>query len=439
MSRQRWHIWIVAMLAHTIGTFHRAAMAPVADRVMADFNISAVAFGSLGAVYFYTYAAMQLPAGTLTDTVGPRKVVSSGLLLATVGSVVMSLAPSFPVIYLGRLLVSLGVSVAWLGVVRVVMEWFGAREVATVTGLSGGMSNLGGLAAATPLALLVMWVGWRVSFLAIAGISFAMAVAYWAVVRDSPGRAGLPPISRIGEQAVPKAPAPASAPGLSLARKLRMVFGDRQIWLLFLIAFGLYGSFTTLMHSWVVVYLMQTYGVGRDVAANFVFVATLGLMLGAPAVGFLADRTSRRRLPPVIFAGCSLASFLLLALWNSGRPPLGALYPLCFFIGLGTGAVAIVYACIRDVARPSVRGMATGLVNSGGFVAAAIAQPLFGYVLDLGWRGEVVEGVRVYPLAAFQQGLLLCCVLAALGFIGALQIRETHGRESYGVEGQVQA
>jgi hypothetical protein len=61
LYRQRWRIWAVACLAHTVGIFHRVAMAPMADRLMADFNISAVAFGNLGAVYFYIYAAMQLP------------------------------------------------------------------------------------------------------------------------------------------------------------------------------------------------------------------------------------------------------------------------------------------------------------------------------------------------------------------------------------------
>jgi len=75
--------------------------------------------------------------------------------------------------------------------------------------------------------------------------------------------------------------------------------------------------------------------------------------------------------------------------------------------------------------------MASGLVNMGAFVGAAIAQPLFGYILDLGWEGKMVEGARVYPVEAFQQGILLCCVLAALGFLGALLVRETYCRQSY--------
>src|SRR4030042_1606524 len=88
--RQRWLIWIIACLAHTIGIFHRASLTPMADRIMADFGITAFAFGGLGAAYFYIYSAMQLPSGTLADTLGPRKTITTGLLLSGIGSLIMS-------------------------------------------------------------------------------------------------------------------------------------------------------------------------------------------------------------------------------------------------------------------------------------------------------------------------------------------------------------
>jgi MFS family permease len=155
------------------------------------------------------------------------------------------------------------------------------------------------------------------------------------------------------------------------------------------------------------------------------------MMVGFPVAGLLSDRIlQRRRVPAILFTGLCLTSFLLLALWDGGKPPIGVLYPLSFFMGLGTAAMPITFAVIGDVVQPSVRGLASGVINMGFFVGAAIAQPMFGYILDLGWRGETAEGVRVYPLEAFQQGLLLCCVLVALGFFGALLVRETHRPET---------
>ena len=431
LYRQRWRIWIVACLAHTIGLFHRAAMAPMADRLMADFNVSAFAFGGLGAVYFYIYAAMQLPSGTLADTLGPRKTITTGLLLAGVGSLIMSISPTFGVLYLGRLIVSFGVSIVWLNVIKLVMEWFHAHQVATITGISSAVALLGQIAATTPLALLIMSLDWRVSLVAIAGVTFALAVANWFIIRNNPAQVGLPPIAEPNGDTIPRLAASEDLSSLSLAQRFKIVLSNKYLWPMVLLGFGIYGAYATLFYNWTVVYLMQTYDLQRDLAANFVFVATIGTMAGAPGVGFLSDRIlQKRRLPLVVFGGIALASFLVWALWNGGKPPLEVLYPLCFLIGFSTGSVFITYACVKDIVQPSVQGMALGLLNMTAFVGAAIAQPLFGYILDLGWRGEMMEGIRVFPLEAFQQGLLLCCLLAALGFLGALLMKETYYRKS---------
>ena len=432
LYHQRWRIWIVAVLAHTIGMFHRAAMAPIADRVMADLDLTAVAFGSLGAVYFYTYAAMQIPSGTLADTLGPRKTIAAGLLLSALGSFVMSTANSFSVIFLGRLLISFGVSVPALSALKLLMGWFRPREMATMTGLTVSLASLGQIAAATPLALLVMWEGWRMSFTAMAGISLVMAIITWFIIKDSPAQVGLPSVAELDRNTPPETIVPHDSPDLGLAQRFAAVFADRRLWPLFFVGFGTYGAYATLFHNWMVVYLMQTYNVQRDFASNFVLIAAIGMIVGAPAAGFLSDRLlQQRRLPMALFAGFSLASFLVLALWNGARPPLAATYPLCFLMGLGCGAPIIAIACVRDTVQPAVRGIASGLVNSGGFVGAAIAQPLFGHLLDLKWTGEMVRGTRIYPLEAFQQSFLLCCVVAALGFVATLLVREPNHPDTH--------
>ena len=428
LYRQRWRIWIIACLAQSVNMFHRAALAPMADQVMADFGLSAAAFGSLAAVYFYVYAAMQLPSGILADTMGPRKTITAGLLLSGAGTLVMSLAPSFGMVYVGRIMVSFGVSIVYLSVLKLVMEWFRRRELATITGLTNSLGGLGLIVASTPLALLIILVGWQMSLVTAGVVTFALAVASWFIIRDSPAQVGLPPMEPKGG-AIPQGGDSLDSSGFSVTQKLKSVFRNKSLWPLCLLAFGSYGAYATLFHNWAVIYFMQTYGVQRDLAASFIIIATIGFMVGGPLAGFLSDRIfQQRRLPAVLFTGITLASFLLVTLWNGGRPPLGVVYPLSLFAGLGIGAFPLLFAYIRDIVQPSLRGTASGLVNMSGFVGAALAQPLFGYILDLGWKGEMMEGVRVYPVEAFQHSLLLCCVLAGLGFLGALLMKKPGGR-----------
>jgi sugar phosphate permease len=261
----------------------------------------------------------------------------------------------------------------------------------------------------------------------IAQVTFGIAVASWFIIRNSPAQVGLRLIEELNGRNSLRVGKARDSSGLSLAQRFNIVLSNKNVWALFLQGFGTYGAYSTMFHNWGVVYVMQTYSVPRDFAANFVLIATIGLIAGAPVAGFLSDRIFRkRRLPLILFTGISLASFLLLTLWNGGRPPLEALYPLCFFVGFGTGAIAIKFASIKDMVQPSVQGIASGLVNIGGFASAAVAQPVFGYILDQGWVGDMMEGARVYPLQAFQQGLWLCCALTVLGLLGALLVKETH-------------
>ena len=67
-----------------------------------DYQIEADVIGILGSIYFYCYAAMQFPAGLLSDSVGPRRTVTFSLLLAALGSLVLGLAPSITVALVAR-------------------------------------------------------------------------------------------------------------------------------------------------------------------------------------------------------------------------------------------------------------------------------------------------------------------------------------------------
>jgi sugar phosphate permease len=422
--RQRWRIWFVAVLSHSLGVFHRAAMGPMADRIMADFDVTAVAFGSLGAVYFYVYAGMQLPSGTLADTLGPRKSITMGLLITTVGAVVMGLAPTFEVLYIGRVIATFGASFEWLSVLKIVMNWYRAREVATVTGLSGSVNNMGQLLAATPLALLIGAIGWRMSILSVASLSLGLAIITWFVIKESPAKAGLKSLAELdGEPPEPEAGANGA---LGMWQRIVRVLSDKRLWPLFLVTLGTYGAYCTFFLNWLVVYMMQTYGVDRAFAATFALVSAVGAIVGTPLLGLISDRTGTRRAPMAVATGISLACYLAITLWNGGKPPIETMWFFSFAIGFNVGAMPVGFGAVRDLAKPEVRGISSGLVNMGGFVGAAIIQPLFGWALDHNWTGQMVDGVRHYPVEAFQKALFLCCGLIALGFIGALTTKEPH-------------
>jgi predicted MFS family arabinose efflux permease len=116
--RLRWFVFGLAVSAFWLSFFHRVAPAALAGELTRTFHVSGAALGALAATYFYVYALMQLPTGVLADTAGPRRVLAGGTLVAGIGSLLFASAESIVAAALGRTLVGLGASVAFVCVLK---------------------------------------------------------------------------------------------------------------------------------------------------------------------------------------------------------------------------------------------------------------------------------------------------------------------------------
>lgn len=429
LNRRRWIVWIPLAFAFLASYFHRTATGVVADSLMREFSIARAAdIGGLASVYFYIYAAMQLPAGILADTFGPRRTVLLALLTATAGAVIFGAAQNIPMLYVGRILSSAGVSLIYISIVKIHAEWFRTREFTTMTGLIVVAGSSGFLLAATPLAWVVERFGWRTAFFSIGTYTCLALVFCWLWVKDRPAEVGLPSMAEVEAwEGTIKNERTAEPEPYNIKDNLKQVLGNPATWWPFLASVAIYGVYMAFMGLWAVPYLMQVYGFSRVTASNYVMAMSVGTLLGAPIIGVVSDRLALRRLPNLVVSGAFLVLWLVFTFWNGGKPPVWALYPICFGIGLGMSGNNLNVACGKEVTPPAMTGMVAGLVNAGSFVGGALMQPLFGWVLDRHWQGAVEEGVRIYPLEAYQQAFILCAVVLGLGVLFTALIKETRG------------
>jgi len=191
----RWLIFVVLALAYCLVYFHRVSLSVVANELQKEFQTSASVIGLLGSLYFYCYAFMQIPAGLLSDSVGPRKTVTISLVAGTVGSLLFSLAPNVTVAILARAIVGLGVSMVFIPAMKIFSQWFRAREFAHMSGLYQAAGGIGVLAGTWILGLLATHVGWRASFQIIAACTLATGAAAWLIIRNRPTDRGWPSIA----------------------------------------------------------------------------------------------------------------------------------------------------------------------------------------------------------------------------------------------------
>lgn len=397
----------------------------MADSLIRDFSISSASeLGVLSSLYFYIYAAMQMPAGILVDYYGPRKIVTMAMLVAALGAVIFGSAAGMEGIYAGRVLSTLGISVIYVSIVKIYVEWFRVREFGTMSGIIVIVANAGSLVSAAPLAFAVETIGWRDSYYVIAGYSLAMSVLCWLLVRDKPADVGLVSIDEVETREGRKIIQPLTD-NENIRGSIWKVLGNSGTWWPFMASASVFGVYMAFMGIWSVPYFMQIHGMTRVEAANLVMIMAAGNMIGGFLIGFLSDRVGLRQKPYTIITAFFLSVWVAFIFLGGSQPPVWALYPACLGLGIGTSGITLGVACVKEVNSPRAAGVAAGVANSGPFVGAALMQPVFGWVLDLYWQGTIENGVRVYSNEAFQSAFWVCAVVLGIGLVCTLKIRET--------------
>lgn len=399
----RWAVFGLAAFAFWLAFFHRVAPAAIAADLTQSFDVSGATLGALAATYFYVYALMQLPTGVLVDTLGPRRVLTAGGFIAGIGSLVFGAADGVAGAAAGRMLAGLGVSVAFVSMLKLTASWFPERRFSTVAGIGNVIGLSGALAATVPLAWALATVSWRSVFIGIGLLSLAVAALTWWLAQDHP----------------PDAPAPhPHPPGERWYHGLALVMRNRATWPPFWVSFGISGSYMSFVGLWVGPLLIEGYGYGKVAASQHTAVMIVSLAVSSIVIGYVSDRIERRR--PLVIASCLLAVGCWCA-WLAGVPR-DWTYALCAATGMSVTGFTLCWACAKEVNPRPYAGMATSLANCGGFFAAGLLQWLVGWLLDLG-HASGLSG-----MAGFRPALAVLVGFSVIGLAGSGFIRETRCR-----------
>ena len=420
LVRLRWTAFVIVGLAYVLSFFHRFAPAAISSDLQLAFNTSGASLGGLAATYFYVYTVMQIPTGILADTLGPRRVVAIGGVIAGIGSILFGLADTLAMASVGRLLVGLGVSVSFICMLKLNAVWFHDRHFATATGATILLGNMGSVLAAAPLAWGLGFVSWRTVFVAVGLASLLLALLAWWFVRDHPGEAGLPSLRELdGKAAHPKRAG-------HWYDGLLVVLKNRATWPGLWVNMGLAGTLFAFGGLWAVPFLRDVYGMDLAAAADHTTWLLAGFAIGAFFIGTLSDRFGRRK--PVMFAGALVYCLCWLPLLFGTQMGGLASHALFLVMGLSAPSFTLSWACAKEVNPPALSGMATSVVNVGAFLGTAILQPLVGWAIDRAHAGSTAP----LELADYQVGIGIMLGFSLMGLVAIAFVRETYCKYANG-------
>ncbi len=405
-----------AIVAFSLGTLffgyafvQRVSPSVMTSELMSDFAVGGAALGSLSAFYFYAYASIQLPVGMLTDHFGPRKLMSFAAASCALASIGFAFSESVLTASLGRALIGGTVAFGFVGTLAIAGYWFKPAQYALLAGLLQTVGMSGAIFGQAPLRQIVESLGWRGTILVLALVALVIAVLlFWLV-----------PL-RSSEQKQHRTQH-------GILKGLKAVTINPQTWVCSIIGFGMASTMLAFGGLWGVPWLNNVHGYTTTEAAAVTSMLFVGWAIFSPLCGWASDRMGRRNIILLVGSITALAALTTLIFSTPVNTPL--LMLLIFIMGAGGSAMTVCFGSVKELNDANYSSTSLGLMNMCIVGSGAVMQPLIGWLLDLNWNGEMLDGARVYSASNYTVALGSLLVTNLTAFFAALFLRETHCRQ----------
>ncbi len=414
MMFRAWIIWLLSALFMCYKFAIEVSPSVMTGHLMGEFNLSGAQMGNLAACYFYAYLLLQIPAGLLVDRWGPRRVTTVAILVCACGAYLFSGAESAWVAGIGRFMSGVGAAFAALNCLKLVANWFPARQFALMAGLMMTVGMLGAVGGQAPLSAFISYLGWREAMEVLALGGLVLAILFVMVVKD---------------QAPHHREVDLMAPKTGVIKNLKSILKNRQAWYLSFYSGFAFAPVSAFGGLWGVPFLTEAFGYSHQAAARGSSLIFLGFAFGAPLFGWLSDKISLRK--PVMFWGTLFASICLVAVLYLPQMDDILVFTLLFLFSFSISSFLLCFTMIKEINYAALAATSVGFMNAFDALFGAFSDPLTGKVLDLWWTGTTVDGARVFSLTAYHYALFILVVYFVLALVLLKPIKETHCKQAY--------
>ncbi|MGD9983771.1 MAG: NarK family nitrate/nitrite MFS transporter [Porticoccaceae bacterium] len=414
--------WIAFFISFAVWFNH----APLMVVIRQVFHLSDQEVG----VLLILNVALTIPArilvGMLVDRYGPRLMFSGILILSGALCFLFAAAQNFQQLALARFLLGF-VGAGFVVGIRMIGEWFPARQTGAAQGIYGGWGNFGSAASAMLLPGLALWIGgdngWRYAIASTGLIAILYGTFYFFAVSNTPKGSTYFKPKKMGAMEVTSRgdfvlyllmSAPIYGALALLTWKLspanmkwfgatatyaiyaviaalysyqafhiylvnRDIFTKpvpemfryqfRQVAILDLAYLVTFGSELALV-SMLPLFYVDTFGLSAVHAGLVAGAYPVMNLIARPGGGVLSDRIGRKRSLVILFAGMTLSFGLLGQVEATWAVPLVVTVTLLcgLFAKAGSGAVFAMVPLIQRRMTGQIAGMAGAYGNVGGLV-----------------------------------------------------------------------
>jgi len=387
LSRRQWIFLILLVISICISYIDRGSLS-VADRYLqTEFALDPTHRGMIYSAFFWSYAPALVFAGWLVDRFDVNRVLAGGYIIWSIATLLTGAANGFFMLFLLRLLLGIGESVAYPAYSRILAGNFKEEQRGFANAAIDAGSKLGPALGILIGGLLMASYGWRIFFVITGGLSMAWLIPWflWA----PKGRTLMP--VKAGK-----------VPGFG------EILSKRAAWGTFI---GLFcGNYVWyFIITWLPSYFRDELHFSQTQMAIFASAPLWVLAASALTSGSISDRWIASGASPnkvrKTFTGLGLGlSTIMFAsvLTRSSTVSLIVLCAACAAYGLYSSNL---WATTQTLAGPWAAGRWTGLQNAFGNISGIVAPSLTGWIVqethEFYWAFVVATAMLVIGTISF--------------------------------------
>jgi MFS family permease len=332
------------------------------------FRLSNTDRGLANSAFFWSYAALQIPAGWLVDRYGPKYTYAISFFVWSVLSAATSFTAGFAGLFTLRFLLGAAESTQHPASMRWIRFHFAERDRGLAIGVFMSGSKYGPALGTLAAAWLIQHYGWRAMFLILGAGSLLWLIPWFGLARDEG------PDARVGLETDPE---PAISFGGLMASPV--LWGT-------IIGTFCYMYFVYFCLTWMPAYLNEARHMSLASSSIYTTFSFAGMATVGIFGGWLADRIIRRGYDPVtVRKAFTIAGFMIASTEVIGARSASLNVALFFSVfslsGLGL-ATANYWALTQTLIPGAAIGRIVGIQNCAASLPGIVAPILTGWLIQ---------------------------------------------------------
>ena len=394
----QWRFIVGSMVTYAFFYLTRKNLSMAQPFMLEEGAISMYALGTMLTVHGVVYGLSRFVNGFWADRLNGRIFMTIGLLLSALMNLLFGCSTVSILFAIFWVINGWTQGMGFPPCAKMLTHWIHPRELATKMSIWNTSHSFGAvMALGLCSALLGAGLGWRWCFWIPAIMAGAIAVFCFFCVKESPKEAGLP------ELEIENAKSDAQGAGLTTRDRMKLVFGNKTIWMLALANFFVYIVRFGFL-DWGPTFLKQYKGIPVSKGGLMIIAFEVAAIVGTVFAGWITDKVFKGR-------GARTCAFCMLftAFFSFGFWYLPSGAPIWQATLLLMGAGFFIYgpqALIGIVAA-----------NQATKEAAAMAN---GFTGVMGYASTVVSGLGVAFIKTHYGWGATLCSFAAFAIIGMI-------------------